>query len=222
MKKIEVILKGEVTKLINTPDTEKVKEAFDKKALELLESLRENNMSNDRIWSMYVSLNKQNVLLNNNVELSPSTALVGVALLNLNLFQTQAQEEKVKKVISLVCNYHWGKFNVREKICSLFRVHGAFIVDESIYPFIDKIAQESDLDPQLLAYLKAANQVKFFGCLPVNMFETNAQAVEMLNRVLTNLAKVPQKTKYFRKLSQLKIHNEAFRLKFLELLQSYQ
>ena len=221
MKKIEILLTGEVTKLINTPDTEKLTQAFDEKTLGLLESLRKNSMSNDRIWSMYISLNRQNFLLKNNVELSPSTALVGVALLNLNLFQTKECEEKVKKVINLVNNYPWGKSNVREKICAFFRVHGAFIVDESIYPFIDKIAQESDLDPQLLAYLKAANQVKFFGGLPVNMFETNPQAVEMLNRVLTNLAKVPQKAKYFRKLSQLKTYNEAFRLKFLELLQSY-
>ena len=113
MKKIEILLTGEVTKLINTPDTEKLTQAFDEKTLGLLESLRKNSMSNDRIWSMYISLNRQNFLLKNNVELSPSTALVGVALLNLNLFQTKECEEKVKKVLNIKAGHIEGKENAQ-------------------------------------------------------------------------------------------------------------
>lgn len=220
MKKIEKAINTKITKLIN--ENGLTDEELYAKTSRILDELQENNLSTFRLWSMLFSRNKHSWLIANNVELPAEERLFCILLINYNFYLNDESKEKVKLLTDLYCQKDWGSDIVLAGVIFIFRMYGAFLVDESAYPLIDEISQRIGMNKAHLAYLKAANKAKFFGNLQVNLFETNPAAIEELKRLLDSLKVQEGGNRYFLQLKKLRFINEGFKTEFKELLTNYQ
>lgn len=219
MKKIEKAINTKITQLVNEDNLSD--EELYTKCSRILYELKENNLSNFRIWSMLFSRNKHAWLISNNVELPVEERLFCVLLINYNLYLNEESKSKVKLLADLYCQKAWGRDTLMAGIIFVFRMYGAFVVDEEAYPLIDEIAQRIGMNAAHLAYLKVANKAKFFGNLQVNLFQTNPAAIEELKRALDSLALKEGGNRYFLQLKKLRFINEEFKSDFKNLLNTY-
>lgn len=219
MKKIEKAINTKITKLIN--ENGLTDEELYAKTSVILDELKENNLSNFRIWSMFFSRNKQSWLIANNIELPAEERLFCILLINYNFYLNDESKAKVKLLTDLYCQKDWGRDVLLAGIIFVFRMYGAFLVDEEAYSLIDEISQRIGMNAAHLDYLKVANRAKFFGNLQVNLFETNPEAIEELKRSLDSLTGQEGGDRYFLQLKKLRFINEEFKSDFKDFLNNY-